>query len=100
MIGDLEKQKREKSANSLESFIFKTQEKLYQEEHRFVSAGEQREDVSRKLSEASSWMEESSAAATKLDVNCHRFPMDTLYFAMEGQNRGKNPSWSAMHDIS
>lgn len=83
MIGDLEKQKREKSANSLESFIFKTQEKLYQEEHRFVSAGEQREDVSRKLSEASSWMEEEgSAAATKILLCVFRIPGAVLYMEM------------------
>uniref|UniRef100_A0A8C3V663 Hypoxia up-regulated protein 1 n=1 Tax=Catharus ustulatus TaxID=91951 RepID=A0A8C3V663_CATUS len=65
-IRDLEKQEREKSANSLESFIFETQDKLYQEEYQFVSTEEQREEISRKLSEASSWMEEEGyAAATK-----------------------------------
>uniref|UniRef100_A0A8C3QYY4 Hypoxia up-regulated protein 1 n=1 Tax=Cyanoderma ruficeps TaxID=181631 RepID=A0A8C3QYY4_9PASS len=63
---DLEKQEREKSANSLESFIFETQDKLYQEEYQFVSTEEQREEISKKLSEASSWMEEEGyAAATK-----------------------------------
>ncbi|NXJ99623.1 HYOU1 protein, partial [Corythaixoides concolor] len=63
---DLEKQEREKSANSLESFIFETQDKLYQEEYQFVSTEEQREEISRKLSEASTWMEEEGyAAATK-----------------------------------
>ncbi|XP_069732405.1 hypoxia up-regulated protein 1 [Phaenicophaeus curvirostris] len=65
-IRDLEKQEREKSANSLESFIFETQDKLYQEEYQFVSTEEQREEISRKLSEASTWMEdEGYAAATK-----------------------------------
>uniref|UniRef100_A0A8C0F5Y3 Hypoxia up-regulated protein 1 n=1 Tax=Bubo bubo TaxID=30461 RepID=A0A8C0F5Y3_BUBBB len=65
-VRDLEKQEREKSANSLESFIFETQDKLYQEEYQFVSTEEQREEISRKLSEASSWMEEEGyAAATK-----------------------------------
>ncbi|NXX69177.1 HYOU1 protein, partial [Spizella passerina] len=65
-IRDLEKQEREKSANSLESFIFETQDKLYQEEYQFVSTEEQREEISKKLSEASSWMEEEGyAAATK-----------------------------------
>uniref|UniRef100_A0A8C5TS88 Hypoxia up-regulated protein 1 n=1 Tax=Malurus cyaneus samueli TaxID=2593467 RepID=A0A8C5TS88_9PASS len=65
-IRDLEKQEREKSANSLESFIFETQDKLYQEEYQFVSTEEQREEISKKLSEASSWMEdEGYAAATK-----------------------------------
>ncbi|NXJ83853.1 HYOU1 protein, partial [Trogon melanurus] len=65
-IRDLEKQEREKSANSLESFIFETQDKLYQEDYQLVSTEEQREEISRKLSEASSWMEEEGyAAATK-----------------------------------
>ncbi|XP_071582867.1 hypoxia up-regulated protein 1 [Heliangelus exortis] len=65
-VRDLEKQEREKSANSLESFIFETQDKLYQEEYQFVSTEEQREEISRKLSEASSWMEEEGyTAATK-----------------------------------
>ncbi|XP_074018440.1 hypoxia up-regulated protein 1 [Numenius arquata] len=65
-VRDLEKQEREKSANSLESFIFETQDKLYQEEYQFVSTEEQREEISKKLSEASSWMEEEGyAAATK-----------------------------------
>ncbi|XP_062450639.1 hypoxia up-regulated protein 1 isoform X1 [Rhea pennata] len=65
-IRDLEKQEREKSANSLESFIFETQDKLYQEEYQLASTEEQREEISRKLSEASSWMEEEGyAAATK-----------------------------------
>ncbi|NXA42897.1 HYOU1 protein, partial [Eudromia elegans] len=65
-IRDLQKQEREKSANSLESFIFETQDKLYQEEYQLVSTEEQREEISRKLSEASSWMEEEGyAAATK-----------------------------------
>lgn len=65
-IRDLEKQEREKSANSLESFIFETQDKLYQEEYLFVSTEEEREEISKKLSEASNWMEEEGyAAATK-----------------------------------
>ncbi|KAK4809507.1 hypothetical protein QYF61_015064 [Mycteria americana] len=65
-VRDLEKQEREKSANSLESFIFETQDKLYQEEYQFVSTEEQREEISKKLNEASSWMEEEGyAAATK-----------------------------------
>uniref|UniRef100_A0A8C5S0S6 Hypoxia up-regulated protein 1 n=1 Tax=Laticauda laticaudata TaxID=8630 RepID=A0A8C5S0S6_LATLA len=55
---DLEKQEREKSANSLEAFIFETQDKLYQEEYQFVATEEEREEIARKLSEASSWMED------------------------------------------
>uniref|UniRef100_A0A8C2YBW5 Hypoxia up-regulated protein 1 n=1 Tax=Coturnix japonica TaxID=93934 RepID=A0A8C2YBW5_COTJA len=65
-VRDLEKQEREKSANSLESFIFETQDKLYQEEYLFVSTEQEREEISKKLSEASNWMEEEGyAAATK-----------------------------------
>ncbi|NXB85611.1 HYOU1 protein, partial [Vidua chalybeata] len=67
-IRDLEKQEREKSANSLESFIFETQDKLYQEEYQFVSTEEQREEISKKLSEASSWMEEEGYAATTKEL--------------------------------
>ncbi|NXC71797.1 HYOU1 protein, partial [Anhinga anhinga] len=67
-VRDLEKQEREKSANSLESFIFESQDKLYQEEYQFVSTEEQREEISRKLSEASSWMEEEGYAATTKEL--------------------------------
>ncbi|XP_066495753.1 hypoxia up-regulated protein 1 isoform X2 [Tiliqua scincoides] len=61
---DLEKQERERSANSLEAFIFETQDKLEQEEFRFVSTEQEREEISKKLSEASSWMEEEGYTAT------------------------------------
>ncbi|XP_068023954.1 hypoxia up-regulated protein 1 isoform X2 [Melanerpes formicivorus] len=67
-VRDLEKQEREKSANSLESFIFETQDKLYQEEYQFVSTEEQRDDISKKLSEASNWMEEEGYAATTKEL--------------------------------
>ncbi|XP_026564875.1 hypoxia up-regulated protein 1 [Pseudonaja textilis] len=60
---DLEKQEREKSANSLEAFIFETQDKLYQEEYQFVATEEEREEIARKLSEASSWMEDEGYTA-------------------------------------
>lgn len=47
------------------------QDKLYQEEYQFVATEEEREEISRKLSEASSWMEdEGYAAPTK--VRCHQ----------------------------
>uniref|UniRef100_A0A8C8RXE9 Hypoxia up-regulated protein 1 n=1 Tax=Pelusios castaneus TaxID=367368 RepID=A0A8C8RXE9_9SAUR len=62
-IRDLEKQEREKSANSLEAFIFETQDKLYQEEYQFVSTEAEREEISKKLSEASNWMEEEGYIA-------------------------------------
>lgn len=55
------------------------QDKLYQEEYQFVSTEEQREEISKKLSEASSWMEEEGYAAstkvllcaTGIPVSCH-----------------------------
>ncbi|NXV35828.1 HYOU1 protein, partial [Rissa tridactyla] len=67
-VRDLEKQEREKSANSLESFIFETQDKLYQEEYQFVSTEEQRDEISKKLSEASNWMEEEGYAASTKEL--------------------------------
>uniref|UniRef100_A0A2K5N995 Hypoxia up-regulated protein 1 n=1 Tax=Cercocebus atys TaxID=9531 RepID=A0A2K5N995_CERAT len=54
-LRDLEKQEREKAANSLEAFIFETQDKLYQPEYQEVSTEEQREEISGKLSAASTW---------------------------------------------
>ncbi|NXU59802.1 HYOU1 protein, partial [Turnix velox] len=67
-VRDLEKQEREKSANSLESFIFETQDKLYQEEYQLVSTEEQREEIAKKLSEASSWMEEEGYTASTKEL--------------------------------
>lgn len=50
-----------------ERLLCSFQDKLYQEEYQFVSTEEQRDEISRKLSEASSWMEEEGyAAATKV----------------------------------
>lgn len=52
------------------------QDKLYQEEYQFVSTEEQREEISKKLSEASSWMEEEGyAAATKVLLCAVRIPV-------------------------
>ncbi|XP_073685468.1 hypoxia up-regulated protein 1 [Garra rufa] len=63
---DLEKQEREKTLNSLEAFIFETQDKLYQDEYLAVVTEEEKEQITGKLSEASSWMdEEGYAAGTK-----------------------------------
>ncbi|KAG7483585.1 hypothetical protein MATL_G00039940 [Megalops atlanticus] len=63
---DLEKQEREKTLNSLEAFIFETQDKLYQDEYLTVVTEEEKEQISGKLSEASNWMdEEGYAAGTK-----------------------------------
>ncbi|XP_029428226.1 hypoxia up-regulated protein 1 [Rhinatrema bivittatum] len=65
---DLEKQEREKSANSLEAFIFETQDKLYQKEFQFVSTEEQREEISSKLSQASTWLEDEGFTATTKEM--------------------------------
>ncbi|KAM6911153.1 hypoxia up-regulated protein 1 [Lycodopsis pacificus] len=61
---DLAKQEREKSLNSLEAFIFETQDKLYQEDYQLVVSEEDKEQLSSKLSEASEWMDEDGYAAT------------------------------------
>ncbi|KAJ1189904.1 hypothetical protein NDU88_006646 [Pleurodeles waltl] len=65
---DLEKEEREKAANSLEAFVFETQDKLQQKEFKYVSTAEQREEISRKLSEASNWLEEEGYGATTKDL--------------------------------
>ncbi|XP_077162738.1 hypoxia up-regulated protein 1 [Paroedura picta] len=67
-VRDLEKQERERSANSLEAFIFETQDKLYQEEFQLVSSEPEREAILQKLSDASSWMEEEGFAATTKEL--------------------------------
>lgn len=63
-LRDLAKQEREKAANSLEAFIFETQDKLYQPEYQEVSTEEQREEISGKLSAASTWLEDEGFGAT------------------------------------
>ncbi|XP_067289169.1 hypoxia up-regulated protein 1 [Pseudorasbora parva] len=60
---DLEKQEREKTLNSLEAFIFETQDKLFQDEYLAVVTEEEKEQITGKLSEASSWMDEDGYAA-------------------------------------
>uniref|UniRef100_A0A8C5PWA5 Hypoxia up-regulated protein 1 n=1 Tax=Leptobrachium leishanense TaxID=445787 RepID=A0A8C5PWA5_9ANUR len=65
---DLKKHEREKAANSLEAFIFETQDKLSQDEFRKVSTGEERAEISSKLSEASNWLEDEGFAATTKDL--------------------------------
>ncbi|KAI4875826.1 hypothetical protein NFI96_024442 [Prochilodus magdalenae] len=63
---DLEKQEREKTLNSLEAFIFETQDKLYQDEYLAVVTEEEKEEISGKLSAASTWMDdEGYTAGTK-----------------------------------
>ncbi|XP_070839383.1 hypoxia up-regulated protein 1 [Chaetodon trifascialis] len=61
---DLAKQEREKTLNSLEAFIFETQDKMYQEDYQLVVSEEEKEQISTKLREASEWMDEDGYAAT------------------------------------
>ncbi|XP_038564044.1 hypoxia up-regulated protein 1 isoform X2 [Micropterus salmoides] len=61
---DLAKQEREKTLNSLEAFIFETQDKLYQDDYQLVVSEEEKEQISAKLSEVSEWMDEDGYAAT------------------------------------
>ncbi|XP_040006269.1 hypoxia up-regulated protein 1 isoform X2 [Xiphias gladius] len=61
---DLAKQEREKTLNSLEAFIFETQDKLYQEDFQLVLSEEEKEQISAKLTEASEWMDEDGYTAT------------------------------------
>ncbi|XP_053703011.1 hypoxia up-regulated protein 1 isoform X1 [Synchiropus splendidus] len=61
---DLAKHEREKMLNSLEAFIFETQDKLYQDEYSLVVTEEEKEAISAKLREASEWMDEDGYSAT------------------------------------
>ncbi|XP_063292387.1 hypoxia up-regulated protein 1 isoform X2 [Pelobates fuscus] len=65
---DLRKHEREKAANSLEAFIFETQDKLRQDEFVKVSTGDEREEISSKLSKASTWLEDEGYAATTKEL--------------------------------
>ncbi|XP_061817890.2 hypoxia up-regulated protein 1 [Nerophis lumbriciformis] len=61
---DLAKHEREKMLNSLEAFIFETQDKLHQDDYQLVVTEEEREQMSSKLSEASVWMDDDGYSAT------------------------------------
>ncbi|KAF7656509.1 hypothetical protein LDENG_00040020 [Lucifuga dentata] len=65
---DLAKQEREKTLNSLEAFIFETQDKLYQDDYQQVVSEEEKEQISTKLSEASAWMDEDGYTATTKEL--------------------------------
>ncbi|XP_069750773.1 hypoxia up-regulated protein 1 isoform X2 [Narcine bancroftii] len=65
---DLQKHEHEKAANSLEAFIFETQDKLYQEEYQLVSTQDERDQISAKLSEASNWLDEDGYTATTKEL--------------------------------
>ncbi|XP_029813132.1 hypoxia up-regulated protein 1 isoform X1 [Suricata suricatta] len=88
---DLEKQEREKAANSLEAFIFETQDKLYQPEYREVSTEEQREEISGKLGAASAWLEDegfgASTAMLKEKLAELRRLCNSLFFRAEERKR-------------
>lgn len=61
---DLAKQEREKTLNSLEAFVFETQDKLYQEDYQLVVSEEEKEQIASKLREVSEWMDEDGYTAT------------------------------------
>ncbi|XP_074468310.1 hypoxia up-regulated protein 1 [Sebastes fasciatus] len=61
---DLAKHEREKSLNSLEAFIFETQDKLYQDDYQLVVSKEEKEQIAAKLREVSEWMDEEGYTAT------------------------------------
>ncbi|XP_078283022.1 hypoxia up-regulated protein 1 [Rhinoraja longicauda] len=65
---DHQKHEHEKAANSLEAFIFETQDKLYQEEYQLVSTQDEREQISGKLSAASNWLDEDGYTATTKEL--------------------------------
>ncbi|XP_070548529.1 hypoxia up-regulated protein 1-like isoform X2 [Ptychodera flava] len=72
---DLEKAEREKAQNVLESFIFETQDKLYQEEYEKATREEERSVLLGKLSEASDWLYDDGADA---DVQGYKDKYKTL----------------------
>lgn len=65
---DHQKHEREKAANSLEAFIFETQDKLHQEEYQLVSTPDERDKISGKLSAASNWLDEDGYTATTKEL--------------------------------
>ncbi|XP_053547274.1 hypoxia up-regulated protein 1 isoform X2 [Bombina bombina] len=65
---DIAKHELEKAANSLEAFIFETQDKLEQREYVKVSTKAEREEVSSKLSQVSNWLEDNGYAATTKEL--------------------------------
>ncbi|KAJ8399013.1 hypothetical protein AAFF_G00416800 [Aldrovandia affinis] len=79
---DLEKHEREKTLNSLEAFIFETQDKLYQEEYQAVVSDEEKEQILGKLSEASNWMDEEGYTAGTKELKEKLFELKKLCKAM------------------
>ncbi|XP_018421665.1 PREDICTED: hypoxia up-regulated protein 1 isoform X1 [Nanorana parkeri] len=66
---DIEKHEHEKAGNSLEAFIFETQDKLKQDEFIKVSTKEQRAEISSKLRQVSGWLEEDGYQASTKELN-------------------------------
>ncbi|XP_065846137.1 hypoxia up-regulated protein 1-like isoform X2 [Oscarella lobularis] len=62
---DEEKLKREKAVNTLESFVYETQDKIESELLQSVSTEEEREKISKELSETSDWLYEDGMDATR-----------------------------------
>lgn len=58
-----DKRAKEQAVNSLESFIYETQEKLYEEEYEACSLEEDRDAIRANLSEASDWIYDVDADA-------------------------------------
>ncbi|CDQ70524.1 unnamed protein product [Oncorhynchus mykiss] len=65
---DLKKQEREKTLNSLEAFLFDTQDKMYQEEYQAVVLEEEKETILAKLSQVSTWMDEDGYSASTKEL--------------------------------
>ncbi|XP_068600300.1 hypoxia up-regulated protein 1 [Brachionichthys hirsutus] len=61
---DVAKQEREKTLNTLEAFVFETQDKLYQQDYQLVVSEEEGEQIAAKLRAVSEWMDEDGYAAT------------------------------------
>lgn len=61
----MEKIKLAKVKNELESFIFDTQDKLYQEIYEKCSTDEEREKIRTKFSEVSDWLYEQEEDAER-----------------------------------
>ncbi|XP_041030297.1 hypoxia up-regulated protein 1 isoform X2 [Carcharodon carcharias] len=88
---DLQKHEREKMANSLEAFIFETQDKLYQDEYQAVSTQDERDQISAKLSEVSNWLDEDGYAATTQELKAKlselRKMCKELFFKVEERRK-------------
>ncbi|XP_078055237.1 hypoxia up-regulated protein 1 isoform X2 [Mustelus asterias] len=88
---DLQKHEHEKMANSLEAFIFETQDKLYQDEYQAVSTEEERDQISTKLSEVSNWLDEDGFAAVTQELKAKlselRKMCKELFFKVEERRK-------------